>query len=38
MREDFVEKHVKLDPILYDVFVEFLSNSIEQDLMSCKLI
>ena len=38
MREDFIEKHVKLDPILYDVFVEFLSNSIEQDLMSCKLI
>ncbi|MEI0563209.1 HD-GYP domain-containing protein [Brachyspira pulli] len=38
MREDFIEKHVKLDPILYDVFVEFLSNSIEQDLMACKLI
>lgn len=38
MREDFVEKHVKLDPILYDVFVEFLSNSIEQDLMACKLL
>lgn len=37
MREDFIEKHVKLDPILYDIFVEFLSNSIEQDLMSCKL-
>ena len=38
MREDFIERHVKLDPILYDVFVEFLSNSIEQDLMACKLI
>ena len=38
MREDFVEKHVKLDPILYDVFVEFLSNSIEHDLMACKLL
>lgn len=38
MREDFIEKHIKLDPILYDVFIEFLSNSIEQDLMSCKLI
>ncbi len=38
MREDFIEKHVKLDPILYDVFVEFLSNSIEQDLMTCKLL
>lgn len=37
MKEEFVEKHVKLDPILYDVFVEFLSNSIEQDLMSAKL-
>ena len=37
MKEDFIEKHIKLDPILYDVFVEFLSNSIEQDLMSCKL-
>ena len=23
MREDFIEKQVKLDPILYDVFVEF---------------
>ena len=38
MREDFIERHVKLDPILYDAFVEFLSNSIEQDLMACKLI
>lgn len=37
MREDFIEKQVKLDPILYDVFVEFLSNSIEKDLMSAKL-
>ena len=37
MREDFIEKHLKLDPILYDVFVEFLSNSIEKDLMSAKL-
>ena len=37
MREDFIEKQVKLDPILYDVFVEFLSNSIEKDLMSFKL-
>ena len=37
MKEDFIEKQVKLDPILYDVFVEFLSNSIEKDLMSLKL-
>ena len=37
MKEDFIEKHVKLDPILYDVFVEFLSNSIEKDLLSSKL-
>ena len=37
MKEDFIEKHVKLDPILYDVFVEFLSNSIEKDLLSFKL-
>lgn len=37
MKEDFVEKHVKLDPILYDVFVEFLSNAIEQDLTEYKL-
>ena len=37
MREEFIEKHLKLDPILYDVFVEFLSNSIEKDLMSSKL-
>lgn len=37
MKEEFIEKHLKLDPILYDVFVEFLSNSIEKDLMSSKL-
>ena len=37
MKEDFVEKHVKLDPILYDVFVEFLSNAVEKDLMYAKL-
>ncbi len=37
MKEDFIEKHVKLDPILYDVFVEFLSNAVEKDLMYAKL-
>lgn len=38
MREDFIEKEVKLDPILFDVFVEFLSNSIEQDMLNSKVI
>lgn len=38
MRKDFIENQVKLDPILFDIFVEFLSNSIEQDMMDSKVI
>jgi len=38
MKEDFVEKYTKIDPILFDIFVDFLSeNSINGDLSTAYL-
>ena len=38
MKEDFIEKHTKIDPILFDIFVSFMSESdSREDLSSAYL-
>lgn len=38
MKEDFIEKHTKIDPILFDIFIDFLAeNGINDDLSTAYL-
>lgn len=37
MRDDFIVEHLKLDPILFDIFVDFIGQTLNKDFSYCAL-
>lgn len=37
MRDDFIVNHLKLDPILFDIFVDFIGQTLNKDFSYCSL-